>query len=107
MKLAGYTIRFRHLKGENLYPATIQRILHNVESPVEPEKIQAITICNVYHDNTETDVGESYAFASRSDQFNRATGRKVALTRAIAGLPKNERAAIWNDYLNQFPPSIR
>lgn len=35
---------------------------------------------------------------SPADQFCRATGRKLALTRAVAELPKHVRKAIWEGY---------
>lgn len=38
------------------------------------------------------------ADCSVSDQFCRATGRKLALTRAVAALPKHVRKAIWDGY---------
>ena len=48
-------------------------------------------------------VGDRYltngaARCSASDQFCRATGRKLALTRAVAELPKHVRKAIWEGY---------
>jgi hypothetical protein len=38
------------------------------------------------------------AYCSIRDQFCRATGRKLALTRAVADLPKHVRKAIWDGY---------
>ena len=38
---------------------------------------------------------EGYAFCSPKDGFNKAIGRKISLTRALAVLPKSQRAAIW------------
>jgi len=43
-------------------------------------------------------VSSGMANCSRLDQFCRATGRKLALTRAVAELPKHVRAAIWEGY---------
>jgi hypothetical protein len=41
------------------------------------------------------------ARASLLDQFTRATGRKIAFTRAIAHLPKELRSKLWNAYWNE------
>jgi len=38
------------------------------------------------------------ADCSAADQFCRATGRKLALTRAVAELPKHVRKALWDGY---------
>ena len=43
-------------------------------------------------------VSSGLANCSRLDQFCRATGRKLALTRAVAELPKHVRKAIWEGY---------
>lgn len=43
-------------------------------------------------------LGFGTANCSTSDQFCRATGRKLALTRAVADLPKHVRKAIWEGY---------
>jgi len=54
------------------------------------------TICVIgvgdYH------LSSGMADCSVSDQFCRATGRKLALTRAVAELPKHVRKAIWEGY---------
>jgi len=45
------------------------------------------------------------ALCHKKDQFCKATGRKLSLARAlkVAGLSKNERAKVWEDYRNMTP----
>ena len=38
------------------------------------------------------------AWCSTQDQFNKATGRKVALTRALKPFDKETRTRFWNAY---------
>lgn len=39
--------------------------------------------------------GHGTAWCSRKDQFCKRTGRRIALTRAIAALPTEIRRAVW------------
>jgi hypothetical protein len=41
------------------------------------------------------------AVCAKEDHFVKETGRKVALTKAVADLPRDVRAAIWQAYLNR------
>ena len=66
-----YTVRFHHKEMEG------RRITECLIS-AEPDQLFG-----------------GYAFCSRQDDFNKATGRKISLTRALASLPKSQRAAIW------------
>ena len=54
------------------------------------------TICVISVDGRNLTGGT--AKCCPSDQFCRATGRKLALTRAVAELPKHVRKAIWEGY---------
>lgn len=38
-----------------------------------------------------------------NDQFSKAAGRKVALSRAIVGMSRETRRLIWNEYFKQCP----
>lgn len=40
---------------------------------------------------------------SLKDQFNKETGRKIALTRALASLPKEDRRLAWEAYFGRKP----
>jgi hypothetical protein len=43
---------------------------------------------------------------SKKDQFNKEAGRKLALERAIAPLPRTDRALIWSVYHGRTNPLI-
>lgn len=45
------------------------------------------------------------AVCSRQDEFTKATGRKIALSRAMFGIERSTRGQLWADYLIQCPPS--
>lgn len=53
--------------------------------------------CAVEVDSIE-DVYIGYSYCHPKDQFNKITGRKMALTRAIEDLPREERREIWEVY---------
>lgn len=57
--------------------------------------------CMVNTDDPQHSVITYYghAFCHPLDQFNKATGRRVALTHAIANLPREERRAVWQTWL--------
>lgn len=59
------------------------------------------TQCTIY--TLGLPVGEcemitSTARCSKRDQFNRNTGRKIALARALTSFPRYERRAFWQAY---------
>lgn len=60
----------------------------------------AVTICYFIVDNW---VFSGSALCSSNDQFNKETGRKISLRRALAnaGVDKAHRAAIWLKYLTR------
>jgi hypothetical protein len=45
-----------------------------------------------------TDIFRGLATCSIKDQFNKNSGRKISLTRAIKTLPKYHRKTIWDKY---------
>jgi hypothetical protein len=63
------------------------------------------TSCDI-RENGET-VAVGFSTRHPRDQFCRATGRKVSLTKALAdsGLSRDERAQVWREYL--FVPNFR
>lgn len=79
---------------------------------------QAITICRIDkidEDGSYTQVAEAVAACSRKDNFCKATGRKLALTRALADvrvryrggmltrpLSKDERREFWQAYFDRM-----
>lgn len=75
-----------------------RRIHHNKMDWYNSEPLNAITKCRVIHMNVEA-VGE--AKCDMRDNFNKETGRKLSLARAIEMFPKNVRTEIWDSYLNR------
>lgn len=70
----------------------------------------------IYHSNTANKgtaielykgndvIGTGSTRVHKTDQFVKAKGRKVALTRALlnANLPREERMTVWNSYWQKF-----
>jgi len=52
---------------------------------------------------TAQPAGVGIAVCSRRDEFRKATGRKIALSRAMLdlGIERATRAKLWEDYLEQ------
>lgn len=48
--------------------------------------------------------GLGTAVCSTTDEFRKATGRKIALARAMAmlGIPRERRARLWTSYLSKI-----
>jgi hypothetical protein len=70
-----------------------------------------ITLCNISEVGDTPDqtvlIGQGVALCHPNDTFNKAKGRKLALTYALAaaeaaGVSRNDRRAVWNVYLT--PP---
>jgi hypothetical protein len=77
-RVIGYKITFKHYDGD------------------AGEKI---TECNVLNaENEEEIVSTGYAWCCPEDQFNRNTGRKIAMARAIKDFIIPVRANIWDAY---------
>jgi hypothetical protein len=55
------------------------------------------TVCRV-HKNDVRDLSVGEAVCRPPDNFRKATGRKIALKRAIASFSMSERIEIWQDY---------
>jgi hypothetical protein len=53
--------------------------------------------------------GTGLTICSHLDEFKRATGRKIALGRAMSGLrlPRDVRMTLWADYLAQTHVRVR
>jgi hypothetical protein len=47
--------------------------------------------------------GVGFSWCNHQDEFVKATGRKIALSRAMTnlGLPRATRTLVWADYLNR------
>ncbi len=57
------------------------------------------TVCEISAEEPSRVVLTGQTNCSRSDHFNKETGNKLALTRAIADLPRATRKEIWDTYL--------
>ncbi|KKK50546.1 hypothetical protein LCGC14_3123920, partial [marine sediment metagenome] len=64
---------------------------------------RARTTCYIYRDNLKYLKADGTAWCSRKDQFNRNTGRKLALERALesAGFDKPKRTLFWEAYFKK------
>jgi hypothetical protein len=61
------------------------------------------TICEISERGFKEPLFVGKSVCSSRDRFCKETGRKVALTRAIASLPRETRKQIWEDYFNRLP----
>jgi len=60
------------------------------------------TTCTLYAD--EIVIGTGFSVCAPGDNFNKGTGRKIALTRALddAELNRAARAEVWDLYLTKW-----
>lgn len=63
--------------------------------------ISGHTYCYLEKADTRKIISYGLTQCSVSDNYNKETGRKISLTRALSDLPKKDRATIWNAYLNR------
>lgn len=83
----GYRISFEYMRREDPKGISKKGFPHGV-------------ICAVEIDGDEN-IYLGYSYCNPLDQFNRVTGRKLALTRAIEEMPRDERKAIWDAYFGR------
>lgn len=67
---------------------------------IESSEACGHTICAV-KDDQHRPLSFGLSACSKKDQYQKVTGRKVALTRAIRCFPKTDRRVIWSQYLNR------
>jgi hypothetical protein len=95
-----YGVWFRHQRGNTMSFANKYGQKETVFGGVTDDSgalRRAHTICNIAVSNsTEGLTGDCYC--SVNDQFSFRTGRKLALTQAVAALPQRVRCAIWDKY---------
>lgn len=98
----GFRVEFYHVKVTNptydLFPHGISHITDCAIFPdtiAEDEKVHKGPVQNLAFTFGS-------AFCSVEDNFNKAIGRKLALTRALEGskFSKEERTAIWETYFD-------
>jgi hypothetical protein len=60
------------------------------------------TVCSIYRQNGITFLSAEIAFLHPKDRYNKITGKKVALTKALARYPnmftKQQRKEIWEGF---------
>lgn len=61
-----------------------------------PDLFERETVCDFF--DGEKLVFTGWAVCVEGDNFNRSTGRRIALTRAIAPLPREVRYVAWKQY---------
>ena len=76
------TFHFRHFQNEPILPRT-EVLVHAGPCHEKP---------------CQRDGLRGMAFLHPNDQYDKAKGRKIALKRAIAILPRANRALIWEAY---------
>lgn len=64
-----------------------------------------VTACFIDNDDLPFPLAHGISTCVKGDQFNKETGRKLSLARAMknANLPKEERKVIWELYRNMKP----
>ena len=89
--LGEYRVYFKHFPQKNgLLRVPYAR---DVNSPLE---YFGKSQCFVTKNDVEISVGEAYC--SVNDNFERSVGRKVSFARAVAGLEKEVRTSLWQEY---------
>lgn len=85
--------------------------LHKMDNPTTsslktvyglPYDLRGVTDCIIVYNNIDGDsVATGRAFCSMQDNFNKAKGRRISLTRALEqlGVSKEIRAIVWTEYL--------
>ena len=61
-----------------------------------PDLFERETVCDFFDGEKLRYTG--WAICVEGDQFQRAKGRQIALTRAIANLPREDRKLVWQQY---------
>ena len=67
------------------------------------EETNGNTLCKIYNVETEEVLSTGMAFVSLKDNFDRNTGRKVALAKALKklNLTSEERLVYWEEYFKR------
>jgi len=88
-KIGKFEVYFKHYPDE----------VGEVEALITGQKLPYYgrTECTI----TENDecIRDGSGYCGLNDRFNKVTGRKVALARALEGASKKFRTLIWNEYI--------
>lgn len=90
IKVNGLTVKFQH--------NYVSDINFDGERTKKPVSTKAIII-----DRDDQVIAEKIAVCYFKDKFEKAKGRKIALSRALTAshLSKEERTEVWNEYLKK------
>jgi hypothetical protein len=64
----------------------------------DPPLLKTVCVLGQMKDGESIDTSKATAVCSPKDQYNKETGRKVSLTRALQGWSRADRAKIWKAY---------
>ena len=101
-----YAVHFIHYRTLPSFPREVREAINKMPLRIAT-KIDAVTVCTIHEgpckvpsrpcETPNTLMG--IAFKVRKDSFEHSKGRKVALAKAMATLPKAIRTALWRGYL--------
>jgi hypothetical protein len=94
----------KHEEGQHGFVIPLHDLPSTADGNVPSILVNGYTVAE-FTDNEKTYVHTAYC--SHMDQFKRHTGVKVAVQRAIAHLPREERAAIWDKVWNLSRRKVR
>jgi len=105
-----YRIRFQHVhRYDESMPRRVVPIKRGWGN-VKPRYVRAETLCLIERKEPgqlpERPVVQGMAYCSLSDSFNRETGRKLSLTRALHLFPPEFRTAAWRAYLERAVSNV-
>lgn len=99
IKTQNFVVDFHHTQDENIIQA------------LNPPRVmpKAATKCAIFFKTQGGEVStspmvEAAAFCTQNDQFVKATGRKIALRKALVSLNRDARTEIWSGYLAACKP---
>ena len=90
LKIRNYNIYFKHKPDEWGYTISVLNG-RNVETAYK-----GITYCHVELDGEVISTGVAYC--GLADRFDKPTGRKISIGRAIKGLDEGFRKEVWDSY---------
>lgn len=107
-----FVIQFRHVPPIVLHKSKVENFILEKKSPPDERgnvfinEVMAGTYCTIHeNDHRGTVIAQAQSFLSPLDKYsyNKETGRKVSLTRALKKmyLTREERRLFWDAYLNR------
>ena len=70
-----------------------------------PKKRITVAVATLFGDGQIAEV-TGFSKANRTDKWDKSTGRKLSLTRALAHFPKPDRKKVWEAYFNRSPKGL-